>query len=77
MPQIELLPVPTDIQNYRAYLLNNFRRVADAIARVVPKSGPDDIEITDFDRGIILTSPDGSRFRITVDNTGTLQTTLI
>ena len=32
----------------------------------------DDIEITDFTKGIILRSPDGSRWRITVNNAGLL-----
>ena len=39
--------------------------------------GADDIEITDFNKGVILTSPNSSRYRITVDNAGTLITTLI
>jgi hypothetical protein len=41
------------------------------------KLGADDIEITDFNKGVILTSPNGSRYRITVDDSGTLITTLI
>ena len=43
----------------------------------VAKIGTDDIEITDFNKGIILTAPNSSRYRITVDNAGTLITTLI
>lgn len=43
----------------------------------VSKLGVDDIEITDFNKGVILTSPNGSRYRITVDDSGTLITTLI
>lgn len=34
-----------------------------------------DIEITDDTKGIILTSPDDTRWRITVDNSGNLTTT--
>lgn len=34
--------------------------------------GADDIEITDDTKGIILTSPDSTRWRVTVDNAGTL-----
>jgi len=41
------------------------------------KLGADDIEITDFNKGVILTSPNGSRYRITVDNSGILSTTII
>jgi hypothetical protein len=41
------------------------------------KLGTDDIEITDFNKGVILTSPNGSRYRITVDNAGVLTTTII
>jgi hypothetical protein len=36
-----------------------------------------DVEITDSTKGIILTSPDASRWRVTVDNTGSLTTTEI
>lgn len=41
------------------------------------KLGADDIEVTDFNKGVILTSPNGSRYRITVDNSGVLTTTII
>jgi hypothetical protein len=34
-----------------------------------------DIEVTDSASGIILKSPDGTRYRVTVDNTGALTTT--
>ena len=37
----------------------------------------DDIEITDFTKGIILRSPNNSRWRITIDNTGSLIITSI
>jgi hypothetical protein len=37
--------------------------------------GPDDIEITSGAKGLILKSPDGTRFRITVDDDGALMTT--
>lgn len=36
-----------------------------------------DIEVSDFTKGIILRSPDNNRWRITVDNTGSLITNLI
>jgi hypothetical protein len=36
-----------------------------------------DVEVTDATKGIILKSPNGSRWRITVGNTGTLTTTAI
>lgn len=36
-----------------------------------------DVEITDSSKGIILTSPDNSRWRVTVDNSGNLITTSI
>jgi len=41
------------------------------------KIGADNIEITDFTKGVILTAPDASRWRITVDNAGILTTTLV
>lgn len=34
-----------------------------------------DQEFTDAQKGIIMRSPDGTRWRITVDNTGALVTT--
>lgn len=36
-----------------------------------------DFEISDTTKGVVLTSPDSSKWRITVDNTGTLITTSI
>lgn len=36
-----------------------------------------DIEVTDFNKGVILKSPDGTRWRITVSNVGVLTTTSI
>lgn len=38
---------------------------------------PADVEITDTTKGVILTAPDASRWRITVDNSGNLTTTSI
>lgn len=72
MSVIELLNVPKDADRYPAYLMNNFRRIADALLTVVSKVGSDDVEITSFTKGIILTAPNGTRYRVTVDNTGTL-----
>jgi hypothetical protein len=72
MPYVELLPVPTRIEQYRAYLMNNFRRIADALNRTADKIGATDIEITDPDAGIILVSPDATRWRVTVDDLGAL-----
>ncbi|MFN9115605.1 MAG: hypothetical protein ACK5XN_36585 [Bacteroidota bacterium] len=37
----------------------------------------DDIEITTKELGIILKSPDGTRWRVNIDNTGTLITTAL
>jgi lipopolysaccharide export system protein LptC len=34
-----------------------------------------DIEVTDFSKGVVLKSPDGSRWRVTMENDGTLTTT--
>lgn len=36
------------------------------------KTGVDDLEITDFNKGVILKSPNATRWRITVNNMGTL-----
>lgn len=37
-----------------------------------PQTFSSDIEITDSTKGIILRSPNGARWRVTVDNSGTL-----
>lgn len=44
---------------------------------IVTTIGDVDIEITDTTKGVILTSPDSSRWRITVNNAGALITTEI
>lgn len=36
-----------------------------------------DIEVEEWGRGVILASPDGNRFRVTVDNLGNLTTTAV
>lgn len=36
-----------------------------------------DIEITDYTKGVILRSPDNTRWRVTVDNSGSLVTTIV
>ena len=43
----------------------------------VDKIGSSDIEITNTTKGVILKAPNGTRYRITVDNTGALVTTAI
>lgn len=40
-------------------------------------AGPRDIEITDASKGIVLKSPNGTRFRLTVADDGTLTTTAL
>lgn len=46
-------------------------------AIVVANKDNKDIEITDATKGVILRSPDGSKYRITVANGGALTTTLV
>lgn len=77
MPYVELQPVPQDPEQLVAYLTTNFRRIQDALARTVGKYDDDDIEITVSTRGVILSAPNGNRYRVTVDNAGTLTVTLI
>lgn len=72
MPLVDLLPVPEKQEFWRGYLMNNFRRVADAVAMAVSQRGDKDIEITDTTKGLILKSPNGSRYRVTVNNAGVL-----
>lgn len=49
----------------------------DSIATKVDLESAQDIEITDSDKGVILTSPDASRWRITIDDLGELVITKI
>ena len=39
--------------------------------------GAADIEVTDSTKGVILTSPDSNRWRVTVSNAGALVVTLL
>jgi hypothetical protein len=77
MPYVELLPIPQDSEGLIAYLQTNFRRIQDALARTVGTYDNDDIEISVSSRGLILTAPNGNRYRVSVGNTGILTTTLI
>jgi hypothetical protein len=47
------------------------------IATKADKTGTSDIEITDNTKGVILKSPNGTRFRLTVNNDGSLTTTAL
>lgn len=44
----------------------------NVVALLALKTGSNDIEITDATKGLILKSPDGTRYRITVANGGTI-----
>lgn len=77
MPLIELLNVPKEAERIPAYLMNNFRRIADALASTASRVGADDIEITSSANGVILTSPNGTRYRVKVDDAGSLTTTAL
>lgn len=77
MPFVELLPLPQDERQLKSYFLTNFRRIIDAISRTPLTVGSEDIEITDSASGVILTAPNGTRYRVTVNNAGTLVTTAL
>jgi hypothetical protein len=47
------------------------------IGNKADKTGTSDIEITDATKGVILKSANGTRYRITVDNDGSLTTTAV
>ena len=57
-------------------LLGNKANSSDLVS-LVSKVGTDDIEITDITKGIILKSPDGTRYRVTVADGGTLSVNAI
>lgn len=50
---------------------------AQAIANKVDKIGANDIEVTDATKGVILKSANGTRFRITIADDGSLTTTAV
>lgn len=77
MPYVELQNVPTKFEQYRTYLMNNFRRVADSIAKCAGKEDDDDVVITTHLSGFVLTSPNGTRYRINVSDAGVLSTTAL
>lgn len=51
--------------------------VSTQIGNKADKVGSSDVEITDATKGVILKSPNGSRWRLSVDNDGSLRTTSI
>jgi len=55
--------------------LNSTASLDGSTAGIAKVTG--DVEITDTTKGVILTAPDASRWRITVDNSGNLTTTSI
>ena len=57
--------------------LANQADLKNALALKADKIGTSDIEITDATKGVILKSANGTRYRITVDNDGSLITTAI
>ena len=52
--------------------INGAASIAGAITDVTTLTASSDIEVTDKTKGIILASPNGSRFRLEVANDGTL-----
>ena len=75
MPYVEIIPTPRKVEQYAAFLTNNFRRIADALGLAADKKGDDDIEFTTSAAGVILTAPNGNRYRVTVSNVGALVVT--
>ena len=39
--------------------------------------GPRDLHVQDATKGVVLTSPNGTKYRITVGDTGVLKTTVV
>ena len=56
--------------NISAAFSGVYRAIAMIRAQKVDLVGGKDIEITDAARGLILKSPDGSRWRLTINNAG-------
>lgn len=61
----------------KVYAISNgaLKDVSDAVDGSPTFSG--DAEITDAQKGLILRSPNGSRWRVTIDDSGTLVRTLL
>jgi hypothetical protein len=55
----------------------NTETPTEALSVVGNASVTEDLEITDFNKGVILRSPDNNRWRITVNNSGQLITTAL
>lgn len=65
--------IGTSTPNEKLTVAGNLSATGTVIAAGL--SSTSDIEITDFTKGVILKSPDNSRWRLTVTNTGALSTT--
>jgi hypothetical protein len=72
-----LLKSDSTIANRVTVNTSNIAANTTAILLKADKTGTSDIEITDATKGIILKSPNGTRYRITVNNDGSLTTTAL
>ena len=53
-----------------AFMAQKHNDLIEMINGKASKTSTEDIEITDYTKGIILNSPAGKRFRITIDDNG-------
>ena len=67
---IWILPNGTPSRDFLEYMRS---LDADSVGRV----GSNDIEITDSSKGLILRSPNGTRWRLGVSNAGVLTATVV
>lgn len=61
---------------FRCFALDNLGNVALRVMMSAFTTA-EDIEVTDNSKGLILKSPNGSRFRLKVDNSGVVSTTAL
>lgn len=78
IPRLLLIPVQDLDPQLVRVLQNNFdniRVLFEEIQTTGFSVSEGDVEFNDSDTGVILTSPNGTRWRVQVDNSGNLTTT--
>lgn len=69
-------PIRSQVIDRGLYMAVEWIRWLQAIVAGVQRiESLQDIEITDATKGVILKAPNGTRYRVKVDNSGTLTTT--
>lgn len=78
IPRLLLIPVQDLDPQLVRVLQNNFDNIRVLLEEIQTTGfsvSEGDVEFNDSDTGVILTSPNGTRWRVQVDNSGNLTTT--